>query len=376
MPNGAWLPFFNLWCLDGSFAEALEVSFEVAELAGSSPMRYGLWCGIIFVDNPVGTGFSLAVTDDDIPKDKESVAKHLDFALRYFVRHNPIFRSRPLFLAGESYAGKYIPALAYHILFQRSPLRPQLVGISIGNGFTDPRTQVQAHADVLWALGLLDQQQSTCLRQMSTNIVDLLDREEWLEAYEKRTALCKWIKDTAGLKTMLDIRRASRYHHLKDGTEYLAKYLNLPEVRAQLNVDESALSWVGCRMSIRTTMAQDTMKTAKFMIEAILERGLAVLLYQGMYDVKDGPAGSELWMRSLNWTNIKAFWESERKVWKLNEVLTGYTRSWNNLTHVVVTGAGHEVPADQPIVSQIMFETWMSANLMSVDVPHQHEAKL
>ncbi|MCO5574336.1 hypothetical protein L7F22_028119 [Adiantum nelumboides] len=175
---------------------------------------------------------------------------------------------------------------------------------------------------------------------------------------------------------MLDIRRASRYHHLKDGTEYLAKYLNLPEVRSQLNVDESALSWVGCRKSIRTIKAQDTMTTAKSMIEAILERGLAVLLYQGMYDVKDGPAGSELWMRSLNWTDIKAFWESERKVWKLNEVLTGYTRSWNNLTHVVVTGAGHEVPADQPIVSQTMFETWMSANLVSVDVPHQHEAKL
>ncbi|KAI5055784.1 hypothetical protein GOP47_0029305 [Adiantum capillus-veneris] len=346
---------------------------------GSVLRNRGAWnrrCGIIFVDSPVGTGFSLAAIDDDIPKDKESVAKHLDYALNYFIHRNPIFRSRPLFLAGESYAGKYIPALAYHILVQPSPLRSQLVGLSIGNGFTDPRSQVQAHADVLWAFGLLDQRQSTCVRQMAKNIVDLVDREEWQEAYEKRTALCKWIEETAGLKTMLDIRRASRYHYLKDGTEYLAKYLNLTEVRLQLNVDGSALPWVGCRMSIRTIMAQDTMKSAKFMVEAILERGLAILLYQGMYDVKDGPQGSELWMRNLNWTDIKAFWKSERKVWKVNEVLAGYTRSLNNLMHVVVTGAGHQVPSDQPIVSQIMFESWMSANLKPVDKPHQQEAKL
>lgn len=346
---------------------------------GSIQPNRGAWnqrCGIIFVDNPVGTGFSLAATDDDIPKDNESVAKHLDYALNYFVRRNPVFRSRPLFLAGESYAGKYIPALAYHMLVQPSPLRSQLLGISIGNGFTDPRTQVQAHADVLYAFGLLDQQQSTYVRQTSKDIVDLVDRGEWQEAHERRSALCKWIEHTTGLKTMLDVRRVSRYHHLKDGTEYLAKYLNLPEIRAQLNVDGSALPWAGCRMSIRTIMAQDTMKSAKPMIEAILERGLAVLLYQGMYDVKDGPAGSEQWMRTLNWSDIKAFWESERKVWKVNGVLAGYTRGLNNLTHVVVTGAGHQVPADQPIVSQIMFESWMSAKLKPMDGLHQQEAKL
>lgn len=88
---------------------------------------------------------------------------------------------------------------------------------------------------------------------------------------------------------------------------------------------------------------QDTMKSAKWMIEAMLERGLPVLLYQGMYDVKDGPPGSEQWMRSLNWHDVKAFWESERKVWRMDGLLTGYTRNLNNLTHVVFTGAGHQV---------------------------------
>ena len=50
------------------------------------------------MDNPVGTGFSLAATDDDVPKDQETAARHLDYALSHFVRRNPVFRSRPLFL--------------------------------------------------------------------------------------------------------------------------------------------------------------------------------------------------------------------------------------------------------------------------------------
>lgn len=335
---------------------------------GSVQPNPGAWnhkCGILFVDSPVGTGFSLAATDDDVPEDQETAAKHLDHALNHFVRRNPAFRSRPLFLAGESYAGKYIPALAYYILYQPSSLRSQLVGIAVGNGFTDPCTQVHAHADVLYAFGLLDQQQSTYVRQTAASIVDLVDRREWLEAHEKRTALCKWIEHTSGIKTMLDIRRSSRYHHLQDGTEYLAKYLNSTEIKAQLNVDESALPWVSCRMSVRAIMAQDTMKSTKGMVEAVLGKGLPVLLYQGMYDVKDGPAGSEQWMRSLNWSDIKAFWESERRVWRENGVLAGYTRSMNHLTHVVFAGAGHQVPADQPVFSQIMFETWMGLVLKS-----------
>ncbi|KAG6554243.1 hypothetical protein Mapa_004159 [Marchantia paleacea] len=85
----------------------------------------------------------------DIPTDQERVAKHLEFALLCFLEENRSFKTRPLFLAGESYAGKYLPALAYHILHQpRSgggSLKHQLAGIAIGNGLTDPRTQVRFH---------------------------------------------------------------------------------------------------------------------------------------------------------------------------------------------------------------------------------------
>lgn len=341
---------------------------------GSVQPNRGAWnrrYGVLFVDNPVGTGFSVAANDDDVPKDQETVAKHLDHALNYFVQLNPVFRSRPVILAGESYAGKYVPALAYHILYHPSPLRAQLLGIIVGNGLTDPCTQVQAYGDVLYAFGLLDQQQSMYVHETAADIVSLIDREEWVEAHTKRTSLCDWIEHTCGIKTMLDIRRSSRYHHSQDGTEYLAKFLNSPEVKSQLNVDKDALPWLSCRQSIRALMAQDTMKSTKWMVEAVLRKGMPILSYQGMYDVKDGPAGSEAWMRTLTWQHNELFWESERKLWIENGMLAGYIRNMKNLTHVVFVGAGHEVPADQPVNSQILIEKWINSQL-----EHSHVAKL
>lgn len=96
------------------------------------------------MDNPVGAGFSIAVNDKDVPKDQYTVASHLFFGLQSFFSENPSFRKRPLFLAGESYAGKYVPALAYYMLTQANSMPPfsQLAGMAIGNGLTDPRIQV------------------------------------------------------------------------------------------------------------------------------------------------------------------------------------------------------------------------------------------
>ncbi len=106
-----------------------------------SSCRYG----VLFVDNPVGTGYSIAENEQDVPRDQYTVAAHLYYGLQFFFSENPSFKKRPLVLAGESYAGKYVPSLAFYMLSKASSKddeQLQFSGMAIGNGLTDPRIQV------------------------------------------------------------------------------------------------------------------------------------------------------------------------------------------------------------------------------------------
>lgn len=97
------------------------------------------------MDNPVGTGYSIAENEQDVPRDQYTVAAHLYYGLQFFFSENPSFKKRPLVLAGESYAGKYVPSLAFYMLSKASSKddeQLQFSGMAIGNGLTDPRIQV------------------------------------------------------------------------------------------------------------------------------------------------------------------------------------------------------------------------------------------
>lgn len=104
------------------------------------------------------------------------------------------------------------------------------------------------------------------------------------------------------------------------------------------------------------------MKSTKWMLEALLPQ-LPVLLYQGQWDIQDGVASSEAWMRTIAWRSSAAFWASERKLWKEEGKLAGYIRTLENLSHVVVAGAGHLAPSDQNLRTQRMIEAWIDGKL-------------
>ncbi|KAF9965659.1 hypothetical protein BGZ70_004390, partial [Mortierella alpina] len=127
-------------------------------------------------------------------KDQRGVAQDLLTFLDLFYLRYPEQRAADLYLVGESYAGKYIPALAYGIMEQNEKRRQeieeeekapqsrdsthsgftsdsdkliiQLKGIALGNSLTDPVSQVQIHADHAYYLGLITRTQASQMRKL------------------------------------------------------------------------------------------------------------------------------------------------------------------------------------------------------------------
>lgn len=73
---------------------------------------------ILFLESPVGVGFSYSNTTSDYDHhqgDKQTAKDSYVFLVNWLERF-PSYKNRDFYIAGESYAGHYVPQLASTIL--------------------------------------------------------------------------------------------------------------------------------------------------------------------------------------------------------------------------------------------------------------------
>ncbi|KAF5175265.1 Carboxypeptidase [Thalictrum thalictroides] len=329
--------------------------------------------GLLFIDNPIGTGFSIASTTQEIPKDQETVGKHLFIAIRKFVTLNPSFNSRPIYITGESYAGKFVPAIGYYILHQNSKLRlsqqVNLKGVAIGNGMTDPITQVATHAVIAYYIGLINEKQRLQLEEFQSAAVKFVQEGKWSNATDARRKVLSTLRKMTGLATLDDYRRKKPYRSV-----LVDEFLANKEVKKALGFPIS-INWKRCNNTVADVLHEDVMKSVKFMVEELLKK-TKVLLYQGQFDLRDGVATTEAWIKTLKWEGLEKFLNAERIVWTIKGMVAGYVQRWGSLSEVMVSDAGHYVPADQAVSSQAMIQDWVLERGLYVNQGRGHVPKL
>ncbi|CAH8382457.1 unnamed protein product [Eruca vesicaria subsp. sativa] len=318
-----------------------------------NPGAWNRLFGLLFLDNPIGVGFSIAASKQDIPKNQRQVAEQLYAALAEFMDQNPGFQNRPVYITGESYAGKYVPAIGYYILKEKNNGKVNLMGLAIGNGLTDPVNQIRTHAVNAYYSGLVNAKQREELERGQEVAIALVKAQRWREATEARTKLLTLLRNMTGLATLYNQARMIPYR-----TDLVVDLMNLREAKKVLGVSET-VRFEECSDDVDEALREDVMKSVKFMVEYALER-TNVLLYYGMLDLRDGVVSAEEWMETMEWSGLGAFLNAERKVWKDGDGdLAGYVQRWGNLTHVAVSGAGHLVPTDKAVNSRDMIEGWV-----------------
>ena len=109
---------------------------------------------LVYVDQPINTGFSYSDDPSDAVHDEAKVADDMIQFLAEFVQAHPELEGNDFYITGESYAGHYVPAVAYKV-FRASQSGEftglKLKGLAVGNGLTKPEIQYGAYAD--YALG-------------------------------------------------------------------------------------------------------------------------------------------------------------------------------------------------------------------------------
>eukprot|EP00058_Branchiostoma_floridae_P015260 XP_002600748.1 hypothetical protein BRAFLDRAFT_83491 [Branchiostoma floridae] len=210
---------------------------------------------MLYIDNPVGTGFSFTKSDAGFSTNQEEVADNLYNALLQFYQIYPDFQKRDFYVTGESYAGKYVPALSYKIHMENptAKFKINFKGMAIGDGLCDPINQYPALPDFLFNTGLCDENQAVAVRaavnmltvtQTTGAAVNLLvmqiSEKMYTEAFKTFDALLNGDL-TPYPSYFYNITGGSNYfNYLRTveppEQEYFGKYLARPEVRKAIHV--------------------------------------------------------------------------------------------------------------------------------------------
>ena len=188
---------------------------------------------VLFVDQPAGTGFSVARSDEGYARNQTQVGNCFVMFLRQFYGRYPAMQQKDLWLTGESYAGKYIPAIAAAILAEvPSPTAPgasggtiPLRGLAIGNGLTRPREMTLSVPDSYYAVGILDQPQKERAAKLAADCVAMIDERNWTAATAARSVLFDYIDNANGPSSAPNVDNLLVYGECNESA--LSDFLNL-----------------------------------------------------------------------------------------------------------------------------------------------------
>ncbi|XP_034840879.1 venom serine carboxypeptidase-like [Maniola hyperantus] len=294
---------------------------------------------LLFIDNPVGTGFSFTDSDDGYSTNQTAIGENLYKALQQFFTIFPELRKAPFIIAGESYAGKHIPSVAIQILWHKDKDQPiNLQGIAIGNGFVDPVT-LQGTSYVAREIGLLDDKDADKVREAEKEVVKCINENKLMEAFDYLI--------TAMFELDYRARLQNPYNILSDGVELFGNYVKFvqqPEIRRALHVGNTSYTNIGI---VYGKLVPDFMNSAKSWVEELLGH-YRVMVYNGHLDTVVAYHPSVNTYNSLSFADADKYKNGKRKVWTINKNVAGYYKKAGNFLEVMVRNAGHMVPVDQP----------------------------
>jgi len=310
---------------------------------------------MIWIDNPVGTGFSYSTTGN-YETDEITIGKDLYKALMVFLfQMNPQLSKNKFFIFGESYAGKYVPYLAWTIINmnKNSTQKINLQGIGIGDGFVNPYYIIGSWAPYLYRHNLISSLDVDIANFQYTAYKLAIDGGFYETATSIGNSMLSTLAMEGGINDVYDIRKA--VDPTNEPVAQLSTFLNQPNVVALLNASANANGWQMCNSGPYFALDDDFSRSSEYLLPEILEN-IRVLFYNGDQDLICDMDGTAALISVLNWTYQSQFNSAKKQTWVTKFGNTsGWYMSYNNLAKLVVYQAGHMVPFDQPQNAYDMF---------------------
>uniref|UniRef100_A0A7S3KD17 Carboxypeptidase n=1 Tax=Euplotes crassus TaxID=5936 RepID=A0A7S3KD17_EUPCR len=315
---------------------------------------------MLYLDQPVGVGYSYG----HMPiVNMSQIQEHaLNFILGFYQKH-PEMQGRDFFITGESYGGKYEPAIAVAIIdYNEQAAKADqipLKGVLVGNGYTDPITFRMSIRNMATAMGHF---QFDTLPDW-----DAMERKCHAANARQDPEAGEFCGDLAGFATTMDGGMDAfdaRYlaSNASEGKRRVTTYLNDPQVIRQLHVDVSTKDdkFALSNGTVYENFKPDAMIKYIDEHQKILDNNITLLLFVGQFDRKDGPIPVQEWIKKLNWDGMEDYNAGSRNLYYYQSDDNGEVRLGGNFKQhknfgvFIMYAAGHMVPATQLALSRSM----------------------
>ncbi|KAF9339265.1 Cell death protease [Linnemannia elongata] len=367
---------------DGYFLETGPLRFVNEKLT----INKGGWhefADVVFLDQPVGTG--LSYTTQPYLGTMKEITTHFMAFLKAFFAIFPDRAQHDLYLAGESFAGTYIPYFGQGILEHNENVPTgeifyNLQGLAIGNGWIDPLHQYTSFIPFAEKYGLLT---PTLLESMNIQQEACLDaiRRQDLITQDTCEALVSLIlrsnTETTKCVNQYDIRLTDQYPECGLNWPYelplMFNYLNRLDVKTALHATAGDTHWNECSRRVSAALQQDDSTPSIALLPDILEK-TRIMLFSGQQDLICNHIGTEYLIANMTWQGSKGFQDTRSIGWKVEEKPAGEWKQAKNLTYVLIYNSSHMVPYDVPLVALDMMNRFMGLDTKLQTFPSSLES--
>jgi len=274
-------------------------------------------------------------------------------------------RYRSFYVTGESYAGKYVPACAYTI-HEQNKLAAQdkkinLAGLSIGDGAMDPPSQFNGFGPLLYYVGMADASEKAVFEKYDTKIQARLLADDPVGAYRVFDEMLNGDEYPYPTYYANVTGMGSNYFNFGQSPtgssltqNYFIDWLSTQAGRDAMHT--GSIPYHVLNATVEEYLLADWMVGVVDFLVPLLEN-YKVLIYSGQLDIILGAPLTEQFLhgkRLAGWSGQADFIAAKKSVWKMqlpkgDADLAGYSKVLGKVNYVVVRGAGHMVPGDQPL---------------------------
>ncbi|KAK4855867.1 hypothetical protein QYF36_011828 [Acer negundo] len=382
-----------LWLQGGPGASGVGIGNfeEVGPLDTNLKTRNSTWlrkADLLFVDNPVGTGYSYVEDEKLFVKSDVEAATDLTTLLEEIFNKNQKLQKSPLYIVAESYGGKFAATLGLSALnaIESGKLKLKLGGVALGDSWISPEDFVLSWGPLLKDVSRLDKNGMESSNSLAVKIKQQLKDGQYVEATSSWSELEGLISSSSSsvdfynflldsgmdpvsatatekISEVISMKRYSRYlSTLKSssssssstpgGDGDLNSLLN-GAIKKKLKIIPENVTWGGQSDQVFSFLGGDFMKPRINEVDELLAKGVNVTIYNGQLDVICSTKGTEAWVEKLKWEGLQGFQSSQRSPLHCgaDRLTRGFSKSYKNLHFYWILGAGHFVPVDQPCIA-------------------------